>query len=168
MKRTLVAATAAVLALAGCNYSFRAGSFPPPDVKTIAVQPFDNETDQFQIGGELYNQLLKDLPHSLGLRTAGEDVADAVVKGKITRYDVATPNYRAGAGGQPAQVTQRQVTITVDVQIIDLKSNEVIWEGSGVSAQGQFLESSETEDTGRTQAIDLLVKKIVDGAQSNW
>ena len=165
--RRLVA-TAAVLGLVGCNYSFRAGSFPPPDVKTIAVQPFDNETDQFQVSGELYDQLLKNLPGSLGLRTAGQDVADAVVEGKITRYDVTTPNYRASTGGQPAQVNQRQVSITVDVQIIDLKRNLVIWEGTGVSAQGQFLESSETEDQGRTQAIDLLVKKIVDGAQSNW
>ena len=165
--RRLVA-TVAVLGLVGCNYSFRAGSFPPPDVKTIAVQPFDNETDQFQVSGELYDQLLKNLPGSLGLRTAGQDVADAVVEGKITRYDVTTPNYRASTGGQPAQVNQRQVSITVDVQIIDLKRNLVIWEGSGVSAQGQFLESSETEDQGRTQAIDLLVKKIVDGAQSNW
>ncbi len=165
--RRLVA-TVAVLGLVGCNYSFRAGSFPPPDVKTIAVQPFDNETDQFQVSGELYDQLLKNLPGSLGLRTAGQDVADAVVEGKITRYDVTTPNYRASTGGQPAQVNQRQVSITVDVQIIDLKRNLVIWEGTGVSAQGQFLESSETEDQGRTQAIDLLVKKIVDGAQSNW
>ena len=61
MKRTLFAALTLV-SLAGCNYSFRAGSFPPPDVKTIAVQPFDNETDQFEIGGELYDQLLKNLP----------------------------------------------------------------------------------------------------------
>ncbi len=167
MKRTMFA-TLILVSLAGCNYSFRAGSFPPPDVKTIAVQPFDNQTDQFEIGGELYDQLLKNLPGSLGLRTAGSDVADAVVEGKITRYTVATPNYRAGSGGQPAQVTQRQVTITVDVQIIDLKSNTIIWEGSGVSAQGQFQESSQQESAGRAEAIDLLVKKIVDGAQSNW
>lgn len=156
------------LLLSGCLYSFKAGSFPPPYIKTIAIEPFDNETTRFELTGELYDQLLKRLPSALGIRTAGEDVADAVVKGTIVRYDVAAPNYRAGAAGQPAQVLQRQVTISVKVQIIDQVNNVVLWEDTGVVAQGQFADASETEDVGRTQAITTLVQKIVDGAQSNW
>ena len=91
-----------------------------------------------------------------------------MVKGTIVRYDVAAPNYRAGATGQPAQVLQRQVTISVKVQIIDQVNNVVLWEDTGVAAQGQFADASETEDVGRQQAITTLVQKIVDGAQSNW
>ena len=103
----LALATASVAA--GCMYSFRAGSFPPEHIKTIAIQPFDNETTRFELSGELYDQLLRNLPRALGIRTAGEDVADAVVRGVILRYDVVAPNYRAGAEGQPAEVLQRQV-----------------------------------------------------------
>jgi hypothetical protein len=156
------------LLLSGCLYSFKAGSFPPPYIKTIAIEPFDNETTRFELTGELYDQLLKRLPSSLGIRTAGADVADAVVKGTIVRYDVAAPNYRASAAGQPAQVLQRQVTISVKVQIIDQVNNVVLWEDTGVAGQGQFADATETEDVGRTQAINTLVQKIVDGAQSNW
>lgn len=157
-----------VVALAGCSYSFRAGSFPPEHISTIAVQPFENETTRFELSGELYDEILRNVPRALGMRTAGEDVADAVVRGTITRYDVVAPNYRAGAEGAAAQVLQRQVNIVVSVEIIDLVENVILWEGRSVTAQGTFIEASETEEVGRIEAIELLVQKIVDGAQSNW
>ena len=168
MSLRAVAAAACCLALLGCNYSFRAGSFPPEHIRTIAVQPFDNETTRFELSGEIYEELLRSLPRALGIRTAGEDVADAVVRGTILRYDVAAPNYRAGQPGQPAEVLQRQVTITVRIEIVDLVENVVLWEDRNVTAQGQFIEASENEEVGRAEAIELLVQKIVDGAQSNW
>ncbi|MDP2959280.1 MAG: LPS assembly lipoprotein LptE [Longimicrobiales bacterium] len=169
MKRALlVAALSSALLPAGCIYSFRAGSFPPAHIKTIAVAPFENETTRFEISGELYDQLLRNLPRSLGIRTAGEDVADAVVRGTIIRYEVVAPNYRAGAEGQPAEVLQRQVMITVRIEIVDLVENVILWEDQSVTAQGEFLEASESEEVGRAEAIELLVQKIVDGAQSNW
>jgi len=167
-RRALAAALAAALFTPGCIYSFRAGSFPPEHIRTIAVVPFENETARFELSGELYDQLFRNLPRALGIRTAGEDVADAVVRGTIMRYDVVAPNYRAGAEGQPAEVLQRQVTITVRVEIVDLVENVILWEDRTVTAQGQFLEASENEDVGRAEAIELLVQKIVDGAQSNW
>jgi len=159
---------ALLLATTSCAYSFRAGSFPPAHVKTIAVQPFDNETNRFELAGEVYDELLRNLPRALGVRTAGGDVADAIVRGSITRYDVVAPNYRAAAEGQAAHVLQRQVNITVAVEIVDLVENIILWESRSVIAQGQFLEASETEEVGRAEAIELLIQKIVDGAQSNW
>ena len=159
---------ALLLATTSCAYSFRAGSFPPAHVKTIAVQPFDNETNRFELAGEVYDELLRNLPRALGVRTAGGDVADAIVRGSITRYDVVAPNYRAAAEGQAAQVLQRQVNITVAVEIVDLVENIILWESRSVIAQGQFLEASETEEVGRAEAIELLIQKIVDGAQSSW
>ena len=156
------------LIVSGCHYSFRAGTFPPEHISTIAVAPFDNETNRFEIAGELYDHLLRNLPSSLGITTAGEDVADAVVRGSITRYDVIAPNYRAAQQGQAAQVLQRQVTISISVEIVDLVENVILWESRSLVAQGEFLEASETEDVGRLEAIELLVQKIVDGAQSNW
>ena len=156
------------VSIAGCHYSFGAGSFPPDHINTIAVQPFDNETNRFEIVGELYDHLLRNLPRALGIRTAGEEVADAIVRGSIVRYDIIAPNYRAAQQGQAAQVLQRQVAIGVSVEIVDLVEDVILWESRGLVAQGEFLEASETEDVGRLEAIELLVQKIVDGAQSNW
>ena len=163
----LVATALLCAALSGCNYSFRAGSFPPPHVETIAIEPFENETTRFELTGELYDQLLRRLPSALGIRTAGADIADAIVRGSINRYDVIAPNYRAGDPGQPAEVLQRQVNISVSVSIIDLVENVILWESNNVTALGEFPEGA-PEDDGRQRAIDLLVQEIVDGAQSNW
>lgn len=153
--------------LAACNYSFRAGSFPPEHIGTIAIVPFENETDRFELSAELYDQLLSNLPGALGIRTAGQDVADAVVRGTITRFDVVTPNYTAASGGQPARVLQRQVSLSVTVEIVDLVQNVILWESSNLAAQGEFAEGA-PEIEGRNEAIELLVQRIVDGAQSNW
>lgn len=158
-----------LLALSGasCNYSFRAGSFPPEHIRTIAIELFENQTNRFELSAELYDQLLTNLPSALGIRTAGADIADAVVRGSITRFDVVTPNYTAGAAGQAAQVVQRQVSIAVSVEIIDLVENVILWESSSLAAQGEFAEGA-PELEGRSEAIELLVQRIVDGAQSNW
>jgi len=156
-----------LVVLSGC-LSFRAGSFPPAHIRTIAVEPFENDTDLFELSNEVYDRLLRELPRALGIRTAGADVADAIVRGTIVRYDVNAPNYRAAGQGQAAEVLQRQVSIAVRVEIVDLVENVILWEDQNVMAQGQFLEASETEIVGREEAIELLVQKIVDGAQSNW
>lgn len=168
-RRTRRVATAMLLTAlaAGCNYSFRAGSFPPPHIRTIAIEPFGNETNRFEVSAELYDQLLRNLPGALGIRTAGADVADAIVRGAVTRYDVQAPNYTSAGGGQAAQVLQRQVSIGARVEIVDLVENVILWESSSVIGQGQFAEGA-PEDSGRRQAIEILVQRIVDGAQSNW
>ena len=158
---------AVALAVSACNYSFRAGSFPPAHIRTIAIEPFDNQTNRFELSAELYDQLLTNLPGALGIRTAGADIADAVVRGAITRFDVVTPNYTSGGAGQAPQVVQRQVSIGVSVQIIDLVDNVILWESTNLAAQGEFAEGA-PELEGRAEAIELLVQRIVDGAQSNW
>ena len=156
------------LSFSGCFYGFRAGAGFPDYVKTVAIVPFENETTRPEITDEVFNLLLREFPRSQGLQPAGEDVADAVVRGTITRYDVSTPSYRAGAAGEVPTVLQRQVSLTVQVQIVNLVDNEILWESRGISVQGEYLEESENEDTGRALAIKLLIQRIIDGAQSNW
>jgi len=60
----------------------------------------------------------------------------------------------------------------VEVQIMNRTEDggewEILWESSSVSVQGEYLEDSQTEDEGRALAIELLVQRVIDGAQSNW
>ena len=51
---------------------------------------------------------------------------------------------------------------------MDQVNNEIYWEALQLRAEGQFLESTESEAVGREEAIRTLVQSIVDGAQSNW
>ncbi len=160
---------ALVLSASAC-YSFQAGAGFPDYVKTVAIVPFElgPNITRPEITDEVFQALLRDFPRSQGLQPAGEDVADAVVRGTIMNYSVSTPSYRAGAPGEVPTVLQRQVSLSVKVQIINLADNEILWESPGISVMGEYLEESETEDTGRALAIELLVQRIIDGAQSNW
>lgn len=161
-------AGAAVLAvgLSGC-YSFQAGT-GLTGVETIAILPFDNTTTRLELTQDVQDILLRELPGSLGLRLAGEDQADVVVRGRITSYDLVAPNYRPGQQGQAAEVLQRQVVLTVGVEILNMRDRTVLWQSSALRAQGEYLEATETEDVGKTEALETLIQQIVDGAQSNW
>lgn len=156
-----------LLGLCGCNYSFKSGSFPD-HIRTIAILPFENDTNRFELTQEVHEQLLRELPRSLGIVNAGEDVADAVVRGRITDYRLTTPLFRPGAGQEQVDVLQRQVSIRVEVEFIDLVENVILYEDASLSTQGQYLEESQDEAVGRAEAIELLVQRIIDGAQSNW
>ena len=157
---------AAVLAAGGCNYGFRSGSFPE-HIRSVAILPFDNDTNRFELTQEIHQELLRSLPRALGITNAGEDMADAVVQGRIVRYDMTAPLYRSGQQTGQVDVLQRQVNIRVEVELIDLVENLILWDDRGLSTQGQYLEG-ESEEIGRAEAIELLVQRIVDGAQSNW
>jgi hypothetical protein len=155
-----------LLLLPGC-YSFQAGT-GLTGVQTIAILPFENTTSRLELTQDVQDILLRQLPSSLGLRVAGEEVADVVVRGTITSYDLVSPNYRPGQQGQGAQVLQRQVVLTVGVEILNMQERTVLWQSASLRAQGEYLEASETEDTGKAEALEALIQQIVDGAQSNW
>ncbi|HEX9884867.1 MAG TPA: LPS assembly lipoprotein LptE [Longimicrobiales bacterium] len=156
-----------VAGVAGCNYSLRGGSFPG-HIRTVAVLPFENETTRLELTQELFDIMSRELPRALGVRVAGEEVADAVVRGRITLYNLGTPSYRAAAGGERAEVLQRQVTIGIAVEIVDLVERVILWDNSALRGEGQYAEQTQTEEDGMLVALDLLVQRIVDGAQSNW
>jgi hypothetical protein len=162
----LGASLLAAVALSGCLYHFRGGNFPE-HIRTLSIDPIVNDTPRLELTGELQEQILKDVPRSLGVKVASAGDADAVVRVRITSYQVTTPNYRPGVADR-ADVLQRQVTITAQVQIVDQVNSEVYWENTSLRGDGQFLEQGESEDVGRTAAIQRLVQAIVDGAQSNW
>lgn len=161
-----------LLFFSGCLYSFQAGAGFPDYVRTVAIVPFENQTNRPELTDEVFQALLTEFPRSQGLQPAGEDVADAVVEGIIKRYDLSAPSYRPGAAGENPQVLQRQVTLVLEVRILHRTPEggewEVLWENTNVSGMGQYLEESETEDDGRALALEILMQRIIDGAQSNW
>jgi hypothetical protein len=155
-------------ALASCNYAFQAGAGLPPHVETLAVIPFENDTDRFELPQELQEVLLEELPNRFGIRTAGEEFAEAVVRGTVRGYNVETPSFRPGPAGDRTEVIERQVSVTVEVQVIDRVNNVILWENASLSGRGEFLEASELEEDGRRVALSRVAQSIIDGLQSNW
>ena len=156
------------LALGGCLYGFAGGGLPP-NIKTVAVLPFDNQTPEPTLTQEISVAVREAVEGRLGLRQASERQADAVVRGTITRYEPDLPVAYTGDegddGGQ-VRVTRRLVQINVSVEIVDQAGGKPLWQRSGLLLEGDYDPGQETE--GRRKALDKLVTNIVEGAQSQW
>ena len=104
--------------------------------------------------------------HAVLLRPAGEDQADAIVRGTITRYDPDLPVAFQGGVANTVDVTRRLVRLTVSVEIYDQEAGRTIWERSALTVEGDYEPGREQD--GIDKALNLLVTDIVDGAQSQW
>lgn len=154
------------LGLAACNYSFTGGGLPP-HINDVYVSPIDNRTTQFELT-DPFTQGLQDAVRSrLGVQLSSQEDADAEIRAELVRYSDDASNF-AGRENVGAQVFQRRVSITARVEIVDLSTNEIVWSGSSVNGVGEYAPSSETEEIGRELALENLIQKIIDGAQSQW
>ncbi len=162
-------ALGAGLLLAACNYGLAGGGGFPSAIRTVCIEPFDNQTDHGELTNQVFAALNDKLPRALGLRPGDcKGGADAIVRGKIIRYDDSAVAYSANTGptGAPTTDQTKQVTVSLSVQIIDTKRNVYLWESSGVNGIGDYTPPNDND--GRTRAVEKLVQAIVDGAQSQW
>jgi hypothetical protein len=158
-----VVASAATLALTACLYHFSGGGLP--NVRTVAIIPFDNDTPEPVLTREVNEAVREAMESRLGLRSAGEQNADAVVRGRIVRYEPDVPvALQPGIGN--VNVTRRQIQLTVDVEIVDQRDGHTLWKRPGLTVMGEYQPPQEAE--GRKLALQKLVTEIVDGAQSQW
>lgn len=155
---------ALLLVLSGCLYSFRGGGLPG-HIRTIAVVPFENQTPVADLQRELSDSLRARLTNRLGLRSASETRANAIVRGVIRRYEADIP---VGLQANTRAVTnvQRQLEMVVDIDVVDQVTGKSLWSRKGFVVDGQYQETQ--EPAGRAKALDKLVQAIVDGVQSQW
>jgi hypothetical protein len=153
------------LVLNGCIYGFSGGGLPT-DVKTAAILPFDNLTSDPTLTSDISFAVREAIQSRLGLRQAGENQADAVVTGTITRYEPDLPVAFQGAEGNKVNVTRRLLQITVDVKIVNRVTEKVVWERKSLMVEGDYETGKERD--GRKKALEKLTQNIVDGAQSQW
>lgn len=136
-----------------------------PNVKTVAILPFENDTPEPALTQEVSEAVRQALEDRLGLRVAPEATADAIVRGRVVRYDPDLP-----IAIQPGQgeltVTKRKVQLTVDVEIVNQREGTTVWKRQGLTVDGDYDPPQEAQ--GRRVALQKLVNDIVDGAQSQW
>lgn len=154
------------LLVGGCMYSFVGGGLPR-HIRTIAVLPFENGTSQPLLESEIEARMQEELPRNLGVRLAAENAADAVVRGRIVAYDEVAASVRPSQDDR-VPVIQRQVRITYEAEIYDMREDRSLWRAQSRSVLGNFQPDSEAPDQGRSRAIQELVRSLVEGAQSQW
>jgi hypothetical protein len=163
---------AALLVLAlgagACNYGFTGGGGFPSHVRTIYIAPLDNETVQFDLDQQIYRVLTERLPRALGVRLAGERAADAVMRATVTAYEDVAQSYRPGQQQGSIEDVQHQVQIRVNLQIIDVRENVILFESQGITGRGEYRPDTQSDEVARVRAIETLIQQIIDGAQSQW
>jgi hypothetical protein len=160
----LLALLLPILLATGCIYGFAGGGLPP-NIKSVAVLPFENQTSLAPLQHDLYERMRREVEGRLGLREASEKRADAVVRGKIVNYE---PDIPVAYSSDPsrANTAQRKVQITVDVEIIEQATGKTLWSQKGLMRDATYNEGS--EDDGREDAIEKIVEDVIAGAQSQW
>lgn len=165
--RGLVGVIGSVALLSGLTacYGFSGGGGLPRNLKTVAIQPFDNQTPSPELQRELFDELRKTLRERLNLREAPEARADLVVRGAITKYEV---DIIAGASADPNQTAnnRRRLQIVIDIEIVDQTTGRSLMKRDNLSREGQYVEGGEV--SGRRKAIESIMADIVEGVQSQW
>ncbi|HET7600728.1 MAG TPA: hypothetical protein VFK09_10560 [Gemmatimonadales bacterium] len=147
-------------------YGFAGGGLPP-GIRTVAILPFENLTPEPTLTQEVQSAVRQAVQSRLGLREAGEATADAVVRGVISRYEPDLPiAYTGNASNTQVDVNRRLVQLTVSVEIVNQKTGRTLWQGQGLTLQGDYGPGEEQQ--GRNRVYDQLETRIVEGAQSQW
>jgi len=154
----------ALTAACGVHYGLVGGGLPA-HIRTIAVLPFDNQTSSPDLTRELYDQMHTDMQHKLGVRDASQDRADAIARGSITQYDVDVPVAYSASPTQSV-TARRRLQITIQVQIVDQSNGQTLYSGKDLREEADYAEGAEA--SGRKQAIQKLVQRIIEGVQANW
>lgn len=123
----VVATAAALSVIAGCggveSQYQPSGVILPPNIKSIAVRPFENETSQPAINNKLWlattDEFIRDgrIAYS-----ADEKKADGVVVGTIRQYRETALSYDTNL-----VPLEYQLWIIMDLKFLDVKNNQYLW-----------------------------------------
>jgi hypothetical protein len=108
-----------------CGYHVAGrGDRLPPDVKTIAIPIFQNDTRQFRIEQRLAQAVTREFIERTKFRiTPDPSQADAVLKGTVkdSRSGVVTYDLQTG------RATTMQIQVTLNVELVDLHSHKTVF-----------------------------------------
>ena len=146
--------------LAGCGYQVAGrGNRLPPDVKTIAVPIFANQTRRFRIEQKLAAAVTREFIERTDFRvTPDPSQADAVLRGTVkdVRSGVLTFDLNTG------RATTLQVQVTTAVQLVDAHTKKVLFSNPNYVFREEYQISQNT--TGQFEedepALDRLSRDL--------
>ena len=164
MKGFLPAALAA-LALAGCA-SYRWTSQVPPELRTVAVPTFRNESDVTELGALAAGQLLREFQREGTFRVARPGDAAVEVQGIVRK---ASSGFAGGSRKTGMRVSEWRFTMEADVSVVDRRSGRVMIDGRRYTAETTYLGGQDRLTDQRNASGRLaedLARQVVDDVTS--
>ncbi len=150
----------ALLALAGC-YSF-SGTTLPAHMRTVKIDPVANKTLESALAEQITRGLEEGFRSRSNLRRVNEG-GDAELITVLTDYS-HRPQTTSGA-----TVTSYRVDILASVRFIDRVKGDTLYSDDRVPGFGQYaVDKGETEESAKRQAVEGLVKVVLDNSVSGW
>lgn len=175
MKRTSAALTAGILvSLAACALlpgcaSYRLGSMLPPEIKTVYIPTFVNETSEPFIETDVTRATMEALQLDGSLRIArSADDADAVLTVKLTGYDLNPLTYEKV---RRTAANEYRLVLTAQVVLASTKGGKVLAEDPLVQGESTFDIAGDfttSKATGLPVAARDLGRRIVAAVVEAW
>ncbi len=161
----LVLGLSITLVLSGCGYHLRGfADTLPPDIETIALIPFENETYETDLETFLSQSLAEEFSKARRLKVVPEEEADVVLTGVIKSYTNRPVSFAASDVAR-----EYRTEVAVDVTLKRRPGGEVIWKGKGLrevkdyTADPEDVDLTETnEREARRQVAEELAELIYD------
>ena len=128
------------LILGGCGYHTRATGSGFPQVKTLAVPAFVNQTQTYRVEQALTAAVVRELTtrtHYQVINHPDSD-ADATLKGTVTSVQIAPITYDASTG----RASSSLVTVQMKVSLVDRKG-KVLFENPNYVYRDEYQISSQ-------------------------
>ncbi len=159
--KAALAPTAVALLLLSCGvYTFSPSA--AGGIKTIAIPLPENQTTEYGLPELLSRELSQVFVADNTLKVVPEVAADGKLEVIITRYSRDAYTFSAGE-----EVQEYSCKIDIKAQLLNLKSDKVIW-SENLSDFGIYSSSSETEEDGKLRAIEKLVNQVLNKTVKGW
>jgi hypothetical protein len=149
-----------LLMLACCGYSVHA--LLPPHLKTIFVEPVENQTVKPNLDVKLTDLLIQEFARDGSLRIADLKQADIVLQCKLNGYEKLPQTY-----GASQEVTTWRITLQAQVDAKDQVKSQALWSGA-VPVTVNYDPAIETEDQGIDRGLSKLTTEIVRRTLIAW
>lgn len=158
----------AVVAIAavGCGVYTASSGRVDENRKRVFVAFLENDTPEANIGVELTDAIVNALQQDNTLKVVGEEAADSVITGKVTRYLLREMATRADL-----TVNEYQVQIAVLLTFTVRATNETIFERKTFSGSGNYVlndPQGTTEQSARAEAAGEIVRDILAQVVEDW
>lgn len=155
-----VVAALCLAVLGGC-YTF-SGSGLPAGLKTVEIEQVVDKARQPELADEATRALLSEYQRNGALRPVDAD-GQSLLTTSLTSYSHSPQQVDASGN-----VSRFRVTVGFDAKFVDLRDDNVLFEGKSVTGSYDYDPSTETEADGRTKAMEAAVRKLVDNTVSGW
>lgn len=165
----LATAFLCVFPLTGC-IGYRLGSMLPPNIKTVYVPTFVNNTTEPQIEGRATDATMIEIQRDGSLKiVTNEDEADAILKVTLTSYRIEPLTFDES---DPLTANEYRAVLSASILMIDRKTGAVIVENPKVEGKATFIIAGDMSSS-KLRALpeltkDLAVYGIVEKIVETW